>query len=303
MPTKFEQYSNNAVTTLASGINNSVTSLTVVSATGFPTDGNFRILIGSELLLVTAVSGAVFTVVRGVEVSAIDAHSSGDPVSLIVSQESFVRLAADHVPFFGLETIPGPLNSLTDTTGVAIDSTDFTWTNQGTATVTDFAGAMLFEPPTGTGGNLRILSKAEPSTPYTIYAAVSMNISLGSGDTHGGLCWRESGTGKIKTIALNTAPATPSELSVSNYTNPTSFSSWDIQNEWYWNPYLTWLYLANDGTDISCGISSNGLVFIEYFSQPKATFFTTAPDEVGFYFNVNDANIAPSMMINHWSEQ
>lgn len=303
MPTKFEQFSNNAVTTLAAPLTDTATSLTVSNAASFPTDGNFRVRIGNELLLVTSVASAVFTVVRGAETTANVAHASGDQVVLIVTQESFVRLAADHVPFFGLETIPGPLNSLTDTNGAAVDSTDFTWTNQGTATVTDLSGAMLFEPPVGTGSNLRILSKSEPSTPYTIYAAVSMNISIGSGDTHGGLCFRESATGKVKTIALNTASATPSELSISNYTNPTTFSTWDVQNEWYWNPYLTWLYIKNDGTNISFGVSSNGLVFIEYFSEPKATFFTTAPNEVGFYFNVNDANIAPSMVINHWSEQ
>ena len=303
MPTKFEQYSNDAVTTLASTIDSSVTSLTVDSATNFPTVGNFRLLIGSELMLVTSVSGAVFTVVRGIENTVALGHTAGDQVVLIVSTESFARLVADHVPMFGVETVPGPLNSLTDTSGVSVDSTDFSWTNQGSATVVDHPGAMLFSPPTGTGENLRILTKAEPSTPYRIYAALNMNNQVGSGATHGGLCFRESGTGKVKSIAMNTQTSSPNGLNIANYTNPTTFSSWDIETPWSWSPYLTWLYLDNDGTDISFGVSSNGLAFIEYFSEAKATFFTTAPDEVGFYMNVNNANIAPSMLIYHWSEQ
>lgn len=71
-----EKLSNFATTTLSSGINNSVTSLTVASATNFPISGNFRITIDSEILLVTAVSGTTFTVVRGVEGTSAASHSS-----------------------------------------------------------------------------------------------------------------------------------------------------------------------------------------------------------------------------------
>ncbi|WP_337187587.1 hypothetical protein [Phenylobacterium sp.] len=80
-----EQFANLAQTTLNGSINNSVTSLTVASASGFPATGNFRIIVDSEIMLVTAVSGANFTVTRGYESSTAASHASGVNVTLIIT--------------------------------------------------------------------------------------------------------------------------------------------------------------------------------------------------------------------------
>ena len=53
----YERFANGGLSSLDAGIDDSVTSLTVKSAVGFPTAGNFRIVIGSEIMLVTAVQG------------------------------------------------------------------------------------------------------------------------------------------------------------------------------------------------------------------------------------------------------
>ncbi len=70
-----EQFTNKATTTLNGAINNAVTSLVVTSATGFPTAGNFRIVVDAntaneEVMTVTAVSGTTFTVARATEAIA-----------------------------------------------------------------------------------------------------------------------------------------------------------------------------------------------------------------------------------------
>jgi len=52
-------------TTLSSGITSSATTLTVTSTTGFPTTPPFRVQIDSEIMLVTAVSGATWTLQDG----------------------------------------------------------------------------------------------------------------------------------------------------------------------------------------------------------------------------------------------
>ena len=69
-----EQFKNNASSTLNGAINNSTTTVVIQSAdtSKFPTTGDFRLLIGTnpstaEIVLVTGVSGATFTVVRGQE--------------------------------------------------------------------------------------------------------------------------------------------------------------------------------------------------------------------------------------------
>ena len=80
-----EQFANNAVTTLNGAINNSVTSLVVTSATGFSTVPQFRLIIDSEIMLVTAVSGTTFTITRGAEGTTAASHSNGATVAQILT--------------------------------------------------------------------------------------------------------------------------------------------------------------------------------------------------------------------------
>jgi hypothetical protein len=72
-----EQFANAAQSTLAAAVTAGATTLTVASAATFPPSGNFRLLIDSEILLVTAVSGNTFTVTRGAEGTAAAAHANG----------------------------------------------------------------------------------------------------------------------------------------------------------------------------------------------------------------------------------
>lgn len=90
-----EQFSNKARTTLNGAIDNSQTSITVTSATGFPTSGDFRIVVVAEggntdeIMTVTAVSGTTWTVTRASEsisgVQSASAHSSGATVSHVLT--------------------------------------------------------------------------------------------------------------------------------------------------------------------------------------------------------------------------
>lgn len=69
-----------AATTLSAGIAAGDTSLSVASATGYP-DAPFTILIGTEAILVGAVSTTTFSsLTRGFDGTTAAAHSSGDAV-------------------------------------------------------------------------------------------------------------------------------------------------------------------------------------------------------------------------------
>jgi hypothetical protein len=94
-----EQFKNNATTTLSGTVNNSSdpVSVSVASASAFPTAGNFRILIGTEILLVTAVSGTTFTASRAQEGTAIASHASSDPVRLILTAASLDQTIKDRI--------------------------------------------------------------------------------------------------------------------------------------------------------------------------------------------------------------
>lgn len=79
------QFSNNAQSTLAAAVSAGETSLTIASPAPFPTNGDFTILIDSEIMLVTGVVGSVFTVARAQEGTSAAAHASGATVQLVVT--------------------------------------------------------------------------------------------------------------------------------------------------------------------------------------------------------------------------
>lgn len=109
-----EQFSNAAQSTLAANVGPTDTTLTVVSAAGFPTSGNFRLLIDQEILLVTSVSGNVFTVTRAVEavngVQAAQGHGLG---ALVTSPLTVAALANYPLPGSGTVTSVGTSSPLT----------------------------------------------------------------------------------------------------------------------------------------------------------------------------------------------
>jgi hypothetical protein len=86
-----EQFSNLAITVLLGGINNVQTSLVVDDATGFPTTGDFRIVVDRELMLVTAVSGTTFTVTRGIESTTAATHNDGAKVAHVLTVASLTK--------------------------------------------------------------------------------------------------------------------------------------------------------------------------------------------------------------------
>ena len=89
--TKQYQYANNPATTLSGSLTSGATSISVVSASDFPTSGDFTIIIDSELMLVTGVSGTTWTVERGAESTTPAAHNNNAAVTGIVTKASFLN--------------------------------------------------------------------------------------------------------------------------------------------------------------------------------------------------------------------
>ena len=114
------KFSNLASTTLASGASDSASSISVTSASLFPTlsSGDYFYAslgsgVGSEIVKVTGVSGTTFTVVRGQDDTTAISHSSGVEVSLRVTAASLNDLSSqsdtESVSIDG-DTMTGNLN-------------------------------------------------------------------------------------------------------------------------------------------------------------------------------------------------
>jgi len=93
-----EQYANGARTTVASPVGSGDGTVSVASATGFPTSGNFRLLVcradltNAELMLVTSVAGTTFTVSRAAEpyggAQSAVSHASGEVAAHVLTVAS-----------------------------------------------------------------------------------------------------------------------------------------------------------------------------------------------------------------------
>src|SRR5437870_13319660 len=81
-----------AWTTLNGAILAGDTSLVVTSFAAFPSSGQYRILIGDELLLVTAGQGTLtWTVTRGAGGTTAAAHADGASISHTLTPASLLR--------------------------------------------------------------------------------------------------------------------------------------------------------------------------------------------------------------------
>ena len=324
-----EVYTNGVTTTLNGSINNSVTSLVVTSATGFPTSGNFRIIVESELMIVTAVSGTTFTVTRGAEGTTAASHASGVNITNILTAGAINGIIASLNNSGTLASIPsaskaGNLYFPTDANVIARDNGstwdyygptwklippilgNFAWINQGGSTTTDATrgGLTIVENTATNGESVRLLKKAAPSTPYTITVAQIPTSNENSDNLNGGIMLRESSSGKV--IGYCTVRRTSThKAAIFKWTNPTTFSSSPFEDNVGMNgPFMQWLRLTDDGTNRKFYTSNDGFNFSLHFSESRTTHMTA--DEVGIYLNApsggNVANRLSSIQFFHYLE-
>ena len=283
---RYELIQDDRESVLSSGITAAATSITVTDGSVFPSTGDFRVKIDSEVLLVTGRSTNTLTVVRGVDDSTAATHSGGATVRVIASRSQFEVFRNDITFARGYDTdntwAPPP-HRLLDNNGDVLTASSFTWVNQGTSTVADEGDGLVIRPQAGAGTNLRGLYITAPSTPWTciILAFMGPGQVAGSSD-FGGIMCRESSSSKIETFRF-----LPKVGKVtSRYTNATTFSSnfgtqQDLAYNWFWHR------LDDDGTNLTWYHGVNGVNWKSHASQARGTFFTTGPDQVGFCCQAN----------------
>ena len=188
-------YSSNAVeTTLAVGISDSSTSLTVASATGYPGSFPFTIHVdlgtsNEEIMTVTNVSGTNFDVTRGVDSSSALAHSLGATVVHGVSARDF-REAQEHI---------GASTAVHGISGSVVGTSDGqVLTNKSLTTpfIGDFTNATHNHATDAGGGKLsppRAMIKRN-STTFNILTGTDNTVTFDGSDWQVGATYWSSGT-------------------------------------------------------------------------------------------------------------
>lgn len=320
-----ELFVNNARTTLNGSITNSATTLVVTDASAFPTSGNFRLLIDSELMLVTGVSGTTFTVTRGAESTTAASHTSGVTIACILTKGALDNLRSDLISTGAYSALPaaaingrlyfpndgvavhrdtgaawaafGPIFPLT----TPIDS-QFAWVNQGGASVIATSDYIHLSAPASGTANLRIRKKAAPTAPYKITMRFSPLFWVGAASAVScGPLWRESSSGKLISMSYQWTGSTPGPtvIGIYKWTNETTFSATYVQ--------ITALHqqtfcfrMEDDNTNRIFSYSTDGFNFFTVHSVGRTDFITA--NEVGFYVSSDHASNPAGMTVYSWLE-
>lgn len=284
-----ETLTNRIETLLNGSITNASTSIVVDDATGLPTKGFFRIKIDSEIILCSGRSSntlAAFT--RGAEGTTAASHSDNAPVSVLLTAGGLQQYLLDHVGH-GFGSNGYPLNRVQSEANATLTSSNFTWNNQGSASITDDpGGGFTLTMPSEANHNLRGMLRSNPSTPFHVITRMRFGTGYsapGGTSAHAGLFFRQSSSGKLVTLSCRFG----SETALWRWTNETTFSA-GVDTNGGFNNDAIWLRLTDDGTDIRGAFSHDGnnwtINATTWWRESRTAFLlTTGPSHYGFYAN------------------
>lgn len=180
---------------------------------------------------------------------------------------------------------------------------DFAWVNQQGASVTvrSNGGIFLAANPTTTD-QVTSRVKAAPATPYTLTAHLTPNLWPANFLAFG-LCFRESGTGKLETFYWVNGNTAQPLISIDKWSSNTvnvgnrAFTDWDG----FGGP-ANWLQIADDGTNIFYRISTDGEYFYTIANPLRGNHFTVGPDQIGFMVNAANASFGCGGLLLSWKE-
>ena len=305
-----EQLSNAAVTTLASGINNSATTLSLTSATNFPTAGNFRILVESEIMKVTGVSGTTLTIVRGQEGTTAVSHSSGVAVAAVLTKSAVEALLGEQFQSGLLSARPsapreGTIWADTDSnyqyvySGGAwnvkspifipaankIDLSAWTGVNLTDSTWTVREGILTVRNTDNSGPDIKLYHKALPSSPYKINTSVRIqnwNINF----FNVGISFYATGSGKLRLFQTNTTSGGQA-VTIEDYSSLTSYSGSTPAVKFIYLPDIVRFQIEDDNTNWYFRFSMDGVNWILLYQCARNEFLTA--DKIAITVNAGSS--------------
>lgn len=318
-----EQFANVGQAVLNNGttLTSSATSTVVSTRVNIPSSGTFRILIDTEIIKVTAVSGTTWTIVRGDGGSTAASHTDGTTIYVIVTAEALnalvsiqnsdtevsTRRVLDFDGHFAVTDDSGNARCKIagSTFGEVIVSpvlTNFTFLNHsiaGTPTATQQgSGIYLYHPGTSGDNNIE-LYEAAPSTPYSITAKISL-MGFTWGFVSAGLYFSD-GTKLFRIVFQLNA----NQVVIDKYTAWNTFSSSVTSFNMTECSPLSWFKIRDDGTNKTFFVSFDGINWILCYTETSTTYLATTT-RVGIAVNGNSggANTGKitGLLLHSWAQ-
>jgi hypothetical protein len=301
-----EQFANLANSTLAAGYTAGSGSITVASASGFPTQGTFTLVIQDQntkaiklLFRVTGVTGAVFS---GAAEGTDAAANLGDLVAgTMITTAAMNQIKADI-----LASVPpssGFIQNLTAPVAANFTQQNF---NVGSGVVTTQANntspvtsiSLKQHDPSNTQ-NMVALDKAKLAATFTITAGLSMCPSGFSNQSLVGLWLSDGGAGPNNLFLCRQSNV---GLRIPVFTSFTAFSGDVIQafNTDISGSPLMWFRIQETASARIYSLSTDGVLFVQVFTESNTAHFTTA--RYGFAVSNRSAGAnAPDAMATLYS--
>ena len=331
----------NAETTLDTGIGSGDGSLSVVSATGFPTDGDFYVSLENsedadyEVVKVTGVSGTTFTVTRGQANTTAAAHSASVPIRAVLVKDSLDVLTAQQFQIGTFGNLPataaareGDVYRFTDSPlefarfdGAAWKyyaamgngiyectlppSSGWSWVNQGSATIETRGGAEHLVAPKGTGvdHHLRVRTLVSSSN-YTIEMGFAwlMGPENTNNDAFTALLRDGSGGGFVNVAGHGSGKNNAPDVFTNDFTNATTFSASNSQTD----DVAIGAYAKAIIRIVDNGTNRTASISVNgrdfnEILDEGRTVFVT-PTQVGFALNPRSNLIQPEVELFHFTE-
>lgn len=302
-----ERLSNYVQTTLDGGIDASTTTVVVAEGSIFPEEGDFRIIIDAELMLITARTDNSLTVVRGQEGTSGVTHSHAAIIRTILTAGSLKQYWSDFNSLYIPDSTPP--KRIFNASGVPISSSSFTWYNQGAATADDLDdGSILLTTPSSVTHNWRGKYVTAPATPWTLTAAFAVQwiqAAGGAGSTpQCGITVENSVDGKMTSLEYLSGSWYAPGIRFANWDSYTSLNSTHFANLAATQSNMLWLRYTDTGTFHWTYASIDGVKWFFLKEVNRTGWLSNGGDRIGFGHNPNgdtSAGLPYKTFLKHWS--
>lgn len=172
----------------------------------------------------------------------------------------------------------------------------FSWANQGGASVTVTPGVCIYLlGPATSGSNLRMRVMNAPATPYTLTVACIPDVIAVNFCTCG-VVWRDSVSGKVVTFGYG--GTTPQGVSVSKFTSPTVFSATYASLSLQALGQYLWFQISDDGVNRISRLSFDGINFRQIHTIGRTDFLTA--NQIGIFADPNQTTGDSAMTLVSW---
>jgi hypothetical protein len=198
---------------------------------------------------------------------------------------------ANPTAYYGLDAQPAIPGGLDDEfNGVSLDTTRWSWFDQGGVSISLGNSLVTLQAPPDTGQDARGIYQATPAPPWTVVAKlVALDMASYTNFAQVGILLVD-GSGKAVTCAMSVRSTSP--------TFGFDISYWNSGSSWSHSPtgavdtmptivFPLYLKVQDDGTNITCSFSRTGTTYFQVGEVIRTQWLPSGPQGVGLLIGSN----------------